>query len=182
MMVSAMKLSDRLGRLRRWPVMVVGVAVLAIAVSLAFPAGRHQWAVSIFRQPARYTALAFNYAWQMPTTATIGGRVDVFFTVTNEQGRAESYRYVLRQIAPGESQQLGHGVGTVAAGATWTVDTHIRPTCSVLPCEVQVALPGYPETIDFQFKTPLRHPKVIRKAARGKHRKHSAHRHKPKRT
>jgi hypothetical protein len=44
---------------------------------------------------------------------------------------------------------LAESARTVAAGATWTVSTMVRPRCDVSPCRVTVALPGHPETIGF---------------------------------
>lgn len=134
---------------RRWWPVLVPLAVLAIGVSLLLPAGRHQWALSLFRQPMRYTALSFNKAWALPTTAVINEPIAISFTIGNQEGRAMDYRYGIIESAGGISHTLGESTRIVAAGATWIVSTVIRPTCATSPCRVEVWLPGHPETIDF---------------------------------
>jgi hypothetical protein len=154
---------DALPARRRWWPVVTPVFALAIAVSLVFPAGRHQWALSIFRQPTRYTALSFKYAWLLPSTATVGSPIPVFFTVSNDEGRPLTYRYVLRQVDPlGTTRTLSTAARNIASGRTWTVATSVRPTCSLSPCRIDVLLPGHPETVDFL---------VVLKAAPRQHKK-----------
>jgi hypothetical protein len=134
----------------RWPPAIAATAAILLGVSVLVPAGRHQWELSLFRQPARYTALGFKYAWLLPSTSTVRARIPVFFTISNEEGRTVRYRYELRQVDPlGNSQTLSTGTSVVASGASGTVDTSARPYCSLSPCSVEVVLPGYPETIDF---------------------------------
>ncbi len=113
------------------------------------PAARHQWALSLFRQPTYYTALSFNQAWALPTAVVPGRPVTVSFSVGNHQGRAIRYRYVLTEQWGGNSQVLAESASMVGAGATWTVSTPIRPSCASSPCRIEVALPGHPEIIDF---------------------------------
>jgi hypothetical protein len=136
---------------RRWWPIASAVTAIAVAVSLLLPAGRHQWALSIFRQPARYTALAFKYAWLLPTTEPSHHKIPLFFTITNQEGRRLKYRYIIIQTIP--RKRLGHGDQTVQSGATWTVDTKVKPTCTLV-CKVEVILPGHPETIDFSLSPP----------------------------
>lgn len=141
---------DDTPRRRSWWRLTAAIAALALAASLLLPVGRHEWALSLIRQPTRYTALAFKYAWLLPANATIDARIPVFFTVANQEGSTQRYRYVVREIDPlGNSRTLGGADITVAAGATGTVDTSVRPTCSLSPCQIQVSLPGHQETIDF---------------------------------
>src|SRR5277367_1569914 len=92
----------RLSGWRQWPrrPVIAIVAVMAVGASLLIPASRHQWALSIIRQPTRYTALAFRYAWLLPSTTSMDQRVPVFFTVSNQEGQATKYRYVLREVDP----------------------------------------------------------------------------------
>jgi hypothetical protein len=137
-------------RRRWWPVLSVGAALL-IAVSVVSPAGRHQWALSLFRQPARFTTLAFKYAWLLPTQVKDHQRIPVFFTIGNQEGRPLRYSYTLLQSdqLAGSKRALSEDSAVVAAGATWTVDTSVRPDCSVWPCRIEVLLPGHPERIDF---------------------------------
>jgi hypothetical protein len=145
---------------RRWLLALTALSV-AVTASLLFPAGRHQWALSLFRQPARYTVLSFNQAAALPATAVKNEPIRVSFTVGNHEGRMADYRYVLSASGGGGSSQiLGTSTRTIAAGATWTVSTVVRPTCDTSPCRIEVSLPGRPETIDFR---------VTLKAPGGKH-------------
>jgi hypothetical protein len=134
---------------RRWWPILIPLAVLAAGVSLLWPSGRHQWAVSLFRQPTHYTVLSFNDAAALPATAAIDKPITVSFTVGNHEGRAVDYRYILSTAGRERSRVLGQSAKTVAAGAAWTVSTAVRPACGAPRCRIEVSLPGHPETIDF---------------------------------
>jgi hypothetical protein len=144
---------------RRWWPTLTGLAVLTMGVSLLLPAGRHQWALSLFRQPAPYTILSFDRAWALPPTAVINKPITVSFTVTNHEGRVVNYRYVLSASGDGSSRILGESARTIAAGTTWKVSTVVRPTCDTGPCRIKVSLPGHPETIDFLVTLKTRQKK-----------------------
>ena len=134
---------------RRWWPVFVPLLVAGLVASFAIPSARHQWALSVFRQPARYTALSFNGAWKLPSAVATYQPVRISFVIDNQEGQTEAYRYVITQTSAGLTSTLGKSVKTVAAGRSGTVSTIIRPTCLVSPCRVQVSLPGHPETIDF---------------------------------
>ena len=106
---------------RRWWPILIPFALLAIGASLLWPAGRHQWALSLFRQPTRYTVLSFSHASALPSMAHINEPVTVSFMVGNHEGHAADYRYVLRTSGDGRSRILGEAERTVAGGATWMV-------------------------------------------------------------
>jgi hypothetical protein len=131
-----------------WPILAP-LAVLMAGLSLLSPAGRHQWALSLFRQPARYTVLFFDHPADLPATAGAGRPIRISFTVGNREERAVGYRYVVRAAGGRRSRIVGEASRTVAAGASWTVSTAVRPVCRTSPCRIQVSLPGHPETIDF---------------------------------
>ncbi len=144
--------APRRARRRRWWPVVAPIALIAVAASLLTPAGRHQWALSLFRQPTYYTALSFNRAWALPATAAWDAPLSISFSVSNHEGRTVTYRYVLSETPvgePGTATTLKRSARVVPAGATWTVSTSVRPTCASSSCRVEVSLPGYPETIDF---------------------------------
>jgi hypothetical protein len=113
------------------------------------PGIRHQWALSLFRQPTDYTALAFNNASALPATAVRDEPVSISFSIANHEGRAISYRYVLTETASGPPTTLQQSSRLVETGGTWTVATSVRPSCPGSRCRIQVSLPGHPETIDF---------------------------------
>lgn len=134
---------------RRWWPLAVPLVAVGLVVSVVIPSARHQWALSIFRQPTRYTALSFNSASELPSAVVPYEPVKVSFVINNHEGRTEHYRYLITQAAAGVSSTLGTSAQTVAAGRAWTVSTVIRPSCLVSPCLIRVSLPGHPETIDF---------------------------------
>lgn len=138
------------GRGRRWWPVLAAATTIAVGLSLATPAGRHQWALAIFRQPTPYTALWFNQAWALPSNGARNKALPISFAISNQQGRAVTYRYVVKQVDPlNDTKTLSTAVRTVAADHVWEVRVVIRPSCELSPCRVEVALPGHPETIDF---------------------------------
>jgi hypothetical protein len=141
--------STERARERRWWPVVAPLAFIAIAASLLLPAGRHQWALSLFRQPTYYTSLSFDRAWALPTTVAREGPLTFSFSVGNHEGRAVTYRYLISEGSAGKGHSVGQSMKTVAPGATWTVSTTVRAACTGSRCRVQVSLPGHPEMIDF---------------------------------
>lgn len=148
------------GERRWWPVLAP-IALIALVASLLLPAGRHQWALSVFRQPAKYTALSFNDAWELPASANRGSPIPISFTIGNQEGRTLSYTYVVSESDQANfSQTMATAARTLEPGRTWTVTLDVRPTCGPSPCRIQVSVPGHPEHVDFL---------VILKAAEHKH-------------
>jgi D-inositol-3-phosphate glycosyltransferase len=135
----------------RWRVLA-GAAGLAVAISLLVPAGRHQWALSLLRQPTPYTVLFFNRAAVLQARVTAGQPVRFGFTVSNKEGRTMRYRYVISTRPAGSGcrpRLLAESARLVPAGSSWSVSVAVRPHCCNAPCRIQVSLPGHPETIDF---------------------------------
>lgn len=141
-------LSNDTAQHRWWPVLGP-IALAAVGASLITPAGRHQWALSIFRQRTPYTALSFNNPAALPTIAAANKPIPISFDIVNDEGRTINYRYVLSEWSAGKAKTLQMASKVVASGATWTVPTIVRPTCPDSPCRMEVSLPGHPETIDF---------------------------------
>lgn len=149
---------------RRWWPIVGTIALVALAVSLVLPESRHQWVLSVFRQPTRYTALSFNDAWELPATANRGSPIPVSFTIGNQEGRTLTYSYVVSESDPANFfQTMATATRTLRPGRRWTVALAVKPTCGPSPCRIQVAVPGHPERLDFL---------VILKAAAHKHHRH----------
>ena len=136
-----------------WRRVLAGAAGLASAISLLVPAGRHQWALSLLRQPTPYTVLFFNRAAVLQARVTPGQPVHFAFTVGNHEGRATRYRYVISSYPLGSGDGrpllLAESAKLVPAGSSWSVSVTVRPHCGSSPCRIQVSLPGHPETIDF---------------------------------
>jgi Protein of unknown function (DUF1616) len=137
---------------RWWP---IGAVVLVVAAaSLAFPAARHQWALSFVRQPTHYTALSFVDAAHLPTTTTVGTPVHLSFTVANNEGKAVSYPYVVTSSGTKDGQTttaqtiLHRSTITIPSGAQRSASISVVPVCSTSVCRVTVALPGHGESIN----------------------------------
>jgi hypothetical protein len=142
--------SDLDQRPRRWWPVLLPLIALALAASLLIPAGRHQWAISLIRQPTPYTVLSFNKSWAIPTTATAGQPIVFSFTINNGQRHAIKYRYVVTESTEQVSETLAQDTKRVAPGGNWVVTKTVRLSCATgLSCRVAVYLPGHPETIDF---------------------------------
>lgn len=139
---------------RFWPVLTP-LALLAIGASLLTPVGRHQWALSLIRQPTNYTTLSFNGVSALPTTTVANEAMTVSFTIGNHEGAGLRYRYILTASDGKRLQTLGQSAKIVPSGSTWTVRTVVRPACVASPCRIRVSLPGHPEAIQFQVTVKL---------------------------
>lgn len=149
---------------------------VALTVSLLLPASRHQWALSIVRQPARYTTLSFNEAWELPTTAPSGSRIPISFMIGNQEGRTLTYKYVVHESDPLDfSATMATASRTLGPGRTWTVSIDVKATCSLVPpCRIQVSVPGHPETIDLLVTLkPAVHKHHARKKSHRASRQHA---------
>ena len=140
---------DQEPRAWRWWMIVAVLAALAAVASLLFPAARHQWALSLFRQPTPYTVLAFNHPQALPATAFVDQPIRISFMIGNHEGHVVAYRYIIRASDGGIHHILGQAQRTIGAGARWTVTRVVRPGCHRSPCQIEVSLPGHPEEIDF---------------------------------
>ena len=163
-----MKRSTSSGERRWWPVLGP-IAAVALAVSLLLPASRHQWVLSIFHQPARYTALSFDDASELPTTANKGNAMPISFTIGNQEGRTQTYRYVVSESDPVNlSQTIASASRTLGPGRTWNVSIEVKAACSLVPpCRVEVSVPGHPERIDLLVTLkPAEHKHHARKSRR----------------
>jgi len=134
---------------KRWWPLLAPLAVVVLLSTLVFSAGRHEWALSLFRQPTPYTALSLNKAWDLPSTYALGQAIPISFTISNQEGRTISYRYVVSESAGGTSETMSQSSRKVAVGASSTISTVVRPTCIRSPCRIQISLPGHPEIVDF---------------------------------
>jgi O-antigen/teichoic acid export membrane protein len=141
------------GGRRWWPFVAVAAAVL-LAASLISPAGRHQWDVSLLRQPAHYTTLSFERAGNLPTSVTAGKSVHLLFAVENNEGRRVDYPYLVTS-ANADGSHVGvleHGKVAVASGRTQAVEVIAAPVCTSSSCQLAISLPGEKEAIDVLIK------------------------------
>ncbi len=142
----------------RWDFWLLGTGLLAVALAVASflsPWVRHEWALSLERQPARYTQLGFTNAASLPTTGVRGKGIPVSFLITNDEGRQVSYRYVVASGSGTKLTTLSSGTTVLAAGASWGVRIVVVPKCAAASCRVQVSLPEQDESIDFILTYPV---------------------------
>jgi hypothetical protein len=134
---------------RRWWPAGLCIAIVLIGLSLVVPAGRHQWALAIVRQPTPYTALAFQDPASVPTALQPDGSLAVSFTITNNEGRQLRYAFVVTSTSGSQIPTvLQRGTVQVPGGARGAVAVSVKPVCHGSPCTVAISLPGHPETID----------------------------------
>ena len=100
----------------------------------------------------RTHSLVLTRLQALPVTAVRGKDIPISFAITNDEGKPVSYQYVVASGSGAKLESLSSATETVAAGATWNVDSH----CSAqvrrrLRCRVQVSLPQQGERIDFMF-------------------------------
>jgi hypothetical protein len=119
--------------------------------------------VSLFRQPTRYTVLAFSDPANLPDRARLDESLTVAFTISNYEGRAVTYRYVLSEDSRDAHKVLGASARSVAAGRTAAVVTAVRPSCRTSPCRIEVSLPGHAETIGFLVSLVTQRPSSVRR-------------------
>jgi hypothetical protein len=143
----AYRLSRSRGAAGRWWLAVLLACLAGIAGSLISPAGRHQWALSLFRQPTRYTALSFSRPARLPARFPAGRAVSFSFTIENQQGHPVSYRYIITAVGRRASRVLITAAEPVPPGSSRTVSATVHPRCA--QCSITITLPGYPERIDF---------------------------------
>lgn len=133
---------------RWWPV-ATALLIIAVGISLLVPQARHQWALSLVRQPTRFTALSFERPGALPAQVVKDAPVTVGFTIANMEGRPLVYRYVLQASSPAGSAGSVSGTMQLPSAGSRSVSAVLRQTCTESPCRFEVSLPGYPETIDF---------------------------------
>ncbi len=136
----------------RWWPWVAGIVAIGVGVSLLFPGARHQWALSVVRQPTPYTTLSFVHSVSLPRAVPADGNVSFSFTVANNEGRDMTYHYVVSSADPTANEAtaiLQRGTLHLAPGHKAAASAEVRPVCSTSTCRVVVSLEGQSESIDF---------------------------------
>jgi hypothetical protein len=132
---------------RWWP--VGALVIFVLAVTLALPGVRHQWALSFVRQPTHFTALSFEGASNLPATIAPGAPVRLTFNVANNEGRSVAYPYVVTSTDARAGAVVLHSATiTVPSGSARSSTVSVVPACTSSPCRVQVTLPGHGESIN----------------------------------
>jgi murein DD-endopeptidase MepM/ murein hydrolase activator NlpD len=132
----------------RWDIWLLGTGL------------RHEWSLSLQRQPTPYTQLGFTNAANLPVTGVRGKGIPVSFTITNDEGRQVSYRYVVASGSGTTLTAISSGTTVIAAGHSWGVGLVVVPKCAAASCRVQVSLPEQDESIDFMLTYPAQSGKT----------------------
>jgi hypothetical protein len=141
------------GRHKLWQFVIPVMTVLVLA-SLLIPKARHQWVLSFERQPTPYTALSISDASPLPTRVAAGALVRLSFSITNHEGKAARYGYVVTSSSAGrDSVVLQRSEVSVGSGQTRSVLVGVRPRCSSTQCQIAVRLTGYPEFLSMNVAT-----------------------------
>ncbi len=142
----------------RWDIWLLGTGLLVTALAVASflsPWVRHEWSLSLQRQPTPYTQLGFANAGALPTTGVPGQSVPVSFIITNDEGRPVSYRYVVASGSGTKLTAISSATRVLAAGDSWGVGINVVPQCAAASCRVQVSLPEQNESIGFTLTYPV---------------------------
>ncbi len=106
---------------------MVLVVVVAIAISLLLPVGRHQWAESLIRQPSPYTTLAFEDPSGLPAVLVAGHPISFTFWVGNHELRDATYRYLVTS-SPSKNAFYTEATLTVPMGRSRSVKVSDDPS------------------------------------------------------
>jgi len=139
-------------RIRRFWIVLIAFVVIGIAGSTISPTIRHQWALSLIRQPTRYTLLYFDHPASLPNEVTEGQSISFSFTIGNEQGRSVIYRYDIGVTPANDPQSQLHSMTVLANGAMRSIPVKLRPLCMSTPCQIRVSLPAHHQSIHFIVK------------------------------
>ena len=141
----------------RWDIWLLGTGLLAIALAAASflsPWVRHEWSLSLQRQPTPNTGLGFTNVASLPATGVPGKGIPVSFTITNDEGRQVSYRYVVASGSGTTLTTISSGTTDIAAGQSLGVRIVVVPKCAAASCLVQVSLPDQNESIYLRLTYP----------------------------
>lgn len=141
----------------RWDFWLLGTGLLAIvlaAASFLSPWVRHEWSLSVQRQPTHRTQLGFTNAANLPATGVRGKGIPVSFNITNDEGKPVSYRYVVASGSGTALTEISSGTTDIASGQSLGVRIVVVPKCAAASCRVQVSLPEQNESIDFMLTYP----------------------------
>jgi hypothetical protein len=126
--------------------LVVGVTVVGLSSE-----ARHQVALSIARQPEKYTELYLSADRRPQVSPSPDGEViSVSFTVVNHEGRTTEYPYSVRLVDPSEAPVARAGGSLeVGDGSAVTTTVAVGVPASATWSAVEVDLEGRAEHLRF---------------------------------
>ncbi len=120
---------------------------------------RHQLAISFTRQPSPFSALSFTDPTALPSTSRPGRTTEFSFSITNREGRAVSYDYlVTASYGGGRLDSVENGRIQVPTGTTVDHLVRVTPRENSARYIFTVSLAGRPETIRFTTTQPTGTP------------------------
>jgi Protein of unknown function (DUF1616) len=142
---------------RRRAGLVVGLVVLLLlvaAIGAAFPRQiKHQWELSVVRQPTPYTQLYFTAPASIPSVLAAGQQNTFDFTIENDEGRAYRYTYVVTLEDSRARQQVSKETVMVNSGERVTRAVTVVPTDKESRYLVSVVIPTLNQSIHFYGET-----------------------------
>lgn len=142
---------------RRRAGITVGLAVLLlllVAIAAAFPRQlKHQWELSVVRQPTPYTQLYFTAPASIPSVLAAGQQNTFDFTIENDEGRAYRYTYVVTLQDSRARQQVSKETVMVNSGERVTRAVTVDPTDKESRYLVSVTIPTLNQSIQFYGET-----------------------------
>jgi len=128
---------------------------IAGALAVFFPAQvKHQLEISVFRQPTPYTQLFFSNPTALPEKLEVGHPNKFSFTVVNDQGSSEAYRYTVTVTGGKLQRAASAGTFTLNDGQSVTRTSEIVPMSRGAKYLIKVTLSGTTDFIQFYGDTP----------------------------
>lgn len=129
---------------RRWPYIMLLLAVLAAGALSETPPGRGVLrAAGVIGTPAAYTELAFVTPTDLPQQLVAAETTNIPpFVIHNATGAAHRYRWSVTLSSAGTARPSATGETAVAAGAQNTIAPAVRADCRPGPLTVTIALAG----------------------------------------
>ena len=139
---------------RRWWPVLTAIFVVVIGLSLLIPWSRHQWVLSLVRQPTRYTALSFVHPTSLPYEAELNQTIRFSFSIANYEGHSVDYRYSVATSPTHEPQAPDVSHVRLSNDQRASIPISVPLACDASPCRIRVSLAGYTQSIDFLVAYP----------------------------
>lgn len=132
--------------------LTVILAVIGVigAFAVGFPTQlKHQLAISIVRQPTPYTQLFFSDPAALPKELKTDRTNKFAFTLINDEGRPETYDYIVTMTGAKSSEVVGMGSLTVRNNGQFTKTVGIKPKNKKTRYLIKVTLSDSVDFIQF---------------------------------
>lgn len=145
----------RKGRLVTVIILILIFAGLLVGLITAFPRQFiHQVEISVVRQPTPYTQLFFSNPAMLPSVLHIDRRNTFIFTIVNDQGRSQLYRYTVTMSTTGSSTVASKGSLAISNGRSVTRAVAVVPRSRRSRFLISVVINATGQSIHFYGYTP----------------------------